>query len=196
MISRRRFVGAALLVAGVGAGGLRAAGRARYGAQRPGQTTLADSPAYAIDVNGARAEGIEVVRTWDGPLGRAQAVNRGATPVRLKEIVLFDLDTSFPLETELYGEGFQMLSQTGGTLGAPLDFSQYTDARHYRLPASEGSRACYGLLSLTPAAEDTWLLAFTSCARFAGRFDVRASVVRAVLETDGLELASKRCLSP
>ena len=191
MISRRRFVGAALLVAGVGAGGLRAAGRARYGAQRPGQTTLADSPAYAIDVNGARAEGIEVVRTWDGPLGRAQAVNRGATPVRLKAIVLFELDTSFPLDTELYGEGFQMLSQTGGTLGAPLDFSQYTDARHYRLPATEGSRACYGLLSLTPPAEDTWLLAFTSCARFAGRFDVRASVVRAVLETDGLELASK-----
>jgi alpha-galactosidase len=200
MISRRRFFAAAVLMAGGGGGARRLRGkgastgssnRAWNRAHPLTPATLATRPAYAVDVNGARAGGIEIIRTWDGSLGYAQAVNRGATPVRLKEIVLFDVDTELPLDTELYGEGFQMLSQTGGTLGAPLDFSQYTDARHYRLPASEGARACYGLLSLTRPAENTCILAFTSCARFAGRFDVRGSVVRAALETDGLELAAK-----
>ena len=51
--------------------------------------------------------------------------------------VLIDVDLSMPESTALYGEGFQMLTQTGGTLGAPIDFSQYTDAKHYRIPASE-----------------------------------------------------------
>src|SRR5262249_6597301 len=91
--------------------------------------------------------------------------------------------------TGLYGEGFQMLSQTGGTLGSPLDYSQYTDAKHYRLRASEGSRACYGLLTLTPPGEPASVVAFTSCAKFAGRFDINGSRIRAVLEAEGLELA-------
>ena len=64
-----------------------------------------------------------------------------------------------------------MLTQTGGTLGAPVDYSQYTDAKHYRIPEADGARAFYGLMTLTPPdGEDTTLLAFTSCARFSGRF--------------------------
>ncbi len=199
MISRRRFVGTAMLmaVAGGRAGeaqtvrGRTGTGRLSQGRNAAGAlnaAALAGTPAYAVSVDGGRVDAVEVVRTWDGPLCRAQAVNRGSSPVRLKEIVLFEIDTAFPRDTELYGEGFQMLSQTGGTLGSPLDFSQYTDAKHYRLPAGEGARACYGLMTLTPPAGDTSVLAFTSCGRFAGRFDLRGSTVRAALESDGLEL--------
>ena len=43
-----------------------------------------------------------------------------------------------PATTRLYGEGFQMLSQTGGTLGQPADLGNYTDAKHYKLPAPGG----------------------------------------------------------
>ena len=60
-----------------------------------------------------------------------------------------------------------MLTQTGGTLGAPLDLSQYTDAKHYRIPTSEGARAYYGLLTLTPPDGDTTQFALTSCASSA-----------------------------
>src|SRR5678816_380793 len=76
------------------------------------------------------------------------------------------------IRDRLYGEGFQMLSQTAGTLGAPVDLSQYTDAKHYRIPTSEGARAFYGLLTLTPPEGDTTLCAFTSCAKFSGRFEI------------------------
>ncbi len=62
-------------------------------------------------------------------------MNQGREPVRIKEIVLFDLNCRSRVNTKLYGEGFQMLSQTGGTLGQPADLGNYTDAKHYKLPA-------------------------------------------------------------
>ena len=63
-----------------------------------------------------------------------------------------------------------MLTQTGGTLGAPVDFSQYTDAKHYRIPTSDGSRALLRAADADAARRGHALFAFTSCARFSGRF--------------------------
>ena len=85
--------------------------------------------------------------------------------MRIKEVVLVDVELALPPATALYGEGFQMLTQTGGTLGAPADFSQYTDAKHYRIPASEGARAYYGLLTLTPPERQTHAAARSRRAR-------------------------------
>jgi alpha-galactosidase len=142
--------------------------------QRLNRPAVVQSPGEVIASDGSRADRIELMRDWSGPLGRSRVVNRGRAAVRIKEIVLFKVDLTLSPATALYGEGFQMLTQTGGTLGAPTDLSQYTDAKHYRIPASEGARVYYGLLTLTPPGGDTSLFAFTSCARFSGRFEVRA----------------------
>jgi hypothetical protein len=40
-----------------------------------------------------------------------RVVNKSGAPVRVKEVVLFDVDVKLPPETGLYGEGFQMLTQ-------------------------------------------------------------------------------------
>jgi alpha-galactosidase len=101
---------------------------------------------------------------------------------------LFDVELSMPSATALYGEGFQMLTQTGGTLGEPLDFSQYTDAKHYRIPEPDGARVFYGLVTLTPPGQDTSLVAFTSCNRFSGKIVVRGSSLRAVIDAEGVAL--------
>jgi alpha-galactosidase len=206
MISRREFLGAVTMMT-EGARSLRPSRlpghsslkshRAEAGPLRSNvgrgfdRATLENAPAYAVDVTGVRRADVEIRRSWSGSVCRTEVVHRGTTPARLKEIVLFDLDTGLPADTGLYGEGFQMLSQTGGTLGSPLDFSQYTDANHYRLPVADGSRACYGLLTVRPPADDVRVIAFTSCARFAGRFELRGSRLRALLEADGIELAPK-----
>src|SRR5882762_10303724 len=137
MISRREFVEAVTALAIVPA---RSHARARR----------ADAPGRALRMDGTDAESVELVRDCDGSFCRVSVVNRGSTPVRLKEVVLFDFSIPLPSQTALYGEGFQMLSQTGGTLAQPVDFSQYTDASHYKMRASPGSRAYYGLLTLTP----------------------------------------------
>jgi len=178
MISRREFFEAAAALAIL-------PGRLRAGAQR------VEAQGRAVGLNGTTAESVEVVRVCDGSFCRARAVNRGSSAVRLREIVLFDVPIELPPQTALYGEGFQMLSQTGGTLAQPVDLSQYTDAGHYKMSASPGSRAYYGLLTLTPPGEETRVFAFTSCERFSGRFDIGTAPRRiaAVVDTEGLELA-------
>jgi alpha-galactosidase len=145
-----------------------------------------------VGLDGAEATGVDLARDWRGPVCASRIINRTRRGIRIKEVVLFDTELALPPETALYGEGFQMLTQTGGTLGAPVDLSQYTDARHYRIPEADGARAFYGLVTLTPPGQETTLLAFTSCARFSGKFVLRGTGaphrLAAVIDTEGLEL--------
>jgi alpha-galactosidase len=109
--------------------------------------------------------------------------------MRVKEVVLFDLALPLPQETAFYGEGFQMLSQTGGTLGNPVDLGNYTDAKHYRMPLPADARSAYGMMSLSlPNGGGHHLLAFTSCRRFIGQFYLRGSSLQVVVDTEGLEI--------
>jgi alpha-galactosidase len=163
MISRRTFLGAA---AAAGAG----------------LTSSALARSRQLQTAGA---GAEIVRDWNGSLLRMRVVNRGRTAVRLRDLVVFEQSLSLPPDTALYGEGFQMLTQTAGTLARPVDLSQYTDAKHYRIPAATDARAFYGLLTLTPPDGDTRLFAFTSCARFCGYFVVQPEGSGAVADGSG-----------
>jgi alpha-galactosidase len=137
----------------------------------------------------AEALAVKLVREWDGPLCHSRLLNAGSRPVRIREVVLFDVLHGLPPETALYGEGFQMLSQTGGTLGKPTDIGDYTDVRHYKLPSPEGARVVYGLLTLAPRSGPRLLLAFTSCRRFSGELRVRPESLQVVLDAEGQELA-------
>ena len=194
MISRREFFG----VAGIGiarlkprvpvdqdgAQAFRGASHAQDGARGFGRA----NNGYVIGMDGSRSNTVALEREWNGPFCRSRIVNRGRAPVRVKEVVLLDSPITFAPETALYGEGFQMLTQTGGTLGQPLDYSQYTDVKHYRIPEPDGARVFYGLVTLTPPGGEALLLAFTSCARFSGKFVVRGSSLHAVIDCEGLSL--------
>src|SRR5215475_3510709 len=79
-------------------------------------TRLRTSPAVVVATPESTAKHIEVLRSWEGNSCRALLVNRGNEAVRVKEVVLFEVAHGFPAETHLYGESFQMLSQTAGTL--------------------------------------------------------------------------------
>ncbi|MCI0388987.1 MAG: alpha-galactosidase [Acidobacteria bacterium] len=131
---------------------------------------------------------VKLTRQWNGPLCRSQLVNRGRETVRIKEVVLFDLALSLPPSSRVYGEGFQMLSQTGGTLGQIVDAGNYTDAKHYKMPIPEGVRAFYGLMTLAPPEGSPLLLAFTSCRRFIGQFYIREYSLEVIVDTEGFEL--------
>ncbi len=81
--------------------------------------------------NSATANQVSLTLQQSGDLYRAELKNHGTSPVRIKEVVLFSLQHTFPPETELYGEGFTMQSQTTGTLAKPKSSSVYLDAVHY-----------------------------------------------------------------
>jgi len=131
---------------------------------------------------------VEVVRRWDGCLCRSKVINNGPQAVPVREVILADVRHRLPGQTSLYGEGFTMLSQTGGTLGSPVDLTSLTDRKHYRIPQPEDATTVYNLLMLTPPGECTILLAFTSCRRFVGRFYLRPESIQVAVDCEGLTL--------
>ncbi|HYZ85903.1 MAG TPA: glycoside hydrolase family 36 protein [Bryobacteraceae bacterium] len=132
---------------------------------------------------------LDVQRRWTGSLCRSRVVNRGNASTRVERVVLFDLAHRLSPETALYGESFQMLSQTAGTLGAPLNLA-YSEVKHYRIPQpADVQTVLTGLMTLSPPGSPHALLAFTSCRRFIGRFYLRPGTIQVVMETEGVELA-------
>lgn len=130
---------------------------------------------------------VRIERTWLGDLCRTRIVNTGTQGVAVNEVVLFDLKHALPDETALYGESFQMLSQTAGTLAAPVDLG-YPERAHYRIPQPEDARVLTGMMTLAPSEGDNRLLAFTSSRRFSGRFYLRPGSIQVVADTEGLTL--------
>jgi alpha-galactosidase len=147
------------------------------------------APGAVVAADGEGADSVKVERRWSGDLCRSELVNAGERPVKIKEVVLFAIPHALPPETLLYGESFQMLSQTGGTLGRPVNIGNYTDRKHYKMPQPEDATVVHGMLTLSPPEGDRILMGFTSCRRFMGRFHVRPASVEVVLDTEGLALA-------
>ena len=150
---------------------------------------LRNSPGRIVPVvpgDGAEKQ-IELARLWDGDFCRVKLVNRGQRLVRIKEIVVCETSHQLPEDTRLYGESFQMLSQTAGTLGHPLDLG-YSEVAHYRIPPPPDALAASGLLTLSAPGRPPFLLGFSSCRRFIGRFFLYKGSIQAVLDTEGLEL--------
>lgn len=131
---------------------------------------------------------LRLTRTWQGDLCRSRIVNRGKVAVRVRQITLFHIAHSLAGDTGFYGESFQMLSQTAGTLAKPVELG-YDELKHYKLPQPAGVKAASGMITLTPPGEGTMLLAFTSSRRFHGRFFVSPDAIDVVLDTENLELA-------
>ncbi|HZY86150.1 MAG TPA: hypothetical protein VFE78_15050, partial [Gemmataceae bacterium] len=146
------------------------------------------APAAVVGADGAALKDVRIVREWEGAICSSRVVNGGATPARVREVVLFEVPHDYPPETRLYGEGFTMLSQTAGTLGKPADLG-LTDRKHYRIPQPTDATTVYGLLTLSPPGGEHLALAFASCRRFVGRFHVRPKSIQAVVDTEGLTLA-------
>ncbi len=171
--------------------------RGTLGAARPGGNRLPITLARAkaapgrivpVDPKAPAWRRVKLDRRWEGGVCRARLTNPGPRPVRVREIVLFALTHDVPPETGFYGESFQMLSQTGGTVGAP-ELMGYDEVKHYRVPQAEGVRhAVTGLCTFTPPGADPIAIGFSSCRRFIGRFYLREGALEAVLDAEGLEL--------
>jgi len=160
--------------------------RAHFGPRFLAQT---ESRIVLSDGRDAESGGIRLMREWKGNVCRSRLTNEGQQARRIKEIVLFAVPQDLPPETRLYGEGFTMLSQTGGILGKPVDIGSFTDRGHYKIPQPPDALTVYSMLMTSPPEEDHTLLAFTSCHRFSGAFRLRGDSIEVVLDTENLELA-------
>ncbi len=130
---------------------------------------------------------VKIVGERKGDLYLPRLINTGKTPVHVTEVSLFRIAHDLPDATALYGESFQMLTQTAGTLGQPIDLA-YDELKHYKIPQPADAKVVTGMMTLTPPGGETMLLAFTSCHRFNGRFYLRPKSIEVVLDTEGLAI--------
>jgi len=74
----------------------------------------------AIDVEGnaLSQEKVRVRLRWQGPECHPLVTNLTRDTLRLREVVLLEYRHNLPHESLVYGESFQMLTQTVGTLAA------------------------------------------------------------------------------
>jgi alpha-galactosidase len=159
------------------------------GATVPLVTAVRANPGNQIVTAGNEsAESLKLDFRWRGNRCRPTLSNTGKSAVHVHEVRLFDLAHQLPGETPIYGEGFQMLAQTGGTLAHPTDIGAYPDRTHYRLPEPANFRTVYGMLMLSPAGGDRVLLGFTSCRKFNGKFSFNGERVQGVVETEDLAI--------
>ena len=131
---------------------------------------------------------VVVVRRWAGALCRAVLENRGDEPVRVGNIVISDFAHGLRADTPVYGEGFTMLSQTGGALGEPKDEGFFADRAHYRIPEPRGRRTVYGVMTLRPEPGGAALIGFAASRRFVGRVSFDATRISISCDGEGLVL--------
>ncbi|MFQ2788171.1 glycoside hydrolase family 36 protein [Aeromonas caviae] len=128
-------------------------------------------------------------RQWEGPLCRVRLDNTGKQSEAVHHWRLFEGDLGLAPDAAIYGEGFQMLAQTGGRWSAPEHLGRCPDASVYRITADHGYHTVHNLLLV--AQEGGWLLlAFASCQRFGGEFRLHPDGrLEIVMNTEGRTLA-------
>ena len=153
--------------------------------------TLKNSNGNLIDENNKpiKNEEIQFTRVWNGDTCQSFIQNNSGKSVKLSNIILFDLKNHYlPPASKVYGEGFQMLHQNGGTLKKRENIGNYPDITHYRIPDVNGLPTAYGLLEITVGTENHLLLGFTSCNRFIGRISYDSVQMQISLDAEGLTL--------
>jgi len=151
--------------------------------------TAFSAPRYVLTSGAAAPPGLRLEHTRDRAHFRFRLVNDSPAPVAVREVILADIAHGFSTQDAFYGEGFNMFSSTGGTVGAPIDLEKLTDENHYRLPRVEGFRTVYNYLHATSPSGVTTLIGFTSAKRFNGRFNLNAQRLQIAVMTENLTLA-------
>jgi alpha-galactosidase len=132
---------------------------------------------------------VRLDRRWDGSRCTASLANVGKQPVHVGNIILFDLSAhGLDPQTPVYGEAFQMLSQTIGSIAEPKAIG-CTDIGHYRIAAPGRRPTVYGVMAFDLGRDGHVLLGFTSCRRFIGRFSFNNRELAVSMDPEGLELA-------
>lgn len=144
------------------------------------------------DCTTATDRDVTIEKSWVNNLLSTRVVNLSDHSLRIREVVLFSGDMALAPDTPFYGEGFQMLTQYGGTLSLPYVIGAYgKDRDFFRIPETpfhENLWTVYNLMALSPSHEEHVLMAFTSCNRFSGEFRFRNSYIEVIMDTEDLEL--------
>lgn len=146
------------------------------------------SNTYILLQDGSAATEIKTQRKWKGNFCTTTVYNSSNKNVRLKEVVMFQINHIFNGKTSFYAEGFQMLSQYHGTLAGPKLVGSYDDNKHYKLPQPDGYKAVYNMLILHGNEGSELLMGFNSSFKYTGKFYLNADTIKVVMDMENVLL--------
>lgn len=132
-------------------------------------------------------EKIEIEREWNGNICKTLLRNTSDEILYPKDVILFNIPKhGLNPDSPIYGEGFQMLYQNGGTLAKRENIGNNPDNKHYKIPDLHGLPTAYGLLNVNFEEDENLLLGFTTCKRFIGRISFDSLQMLISIDAEGL----------
>ncbi len=145
---------------------------------------------YVVATSSLQSQSLWLTREWQQNSCKWRLNNSANHSIKIKEIVLFDGQLELSDDCPFYGEGFQMLAQTGGSVSQPKAIGRCPDISHYRLPCEDGFHSSYNYILLSPKPNHHLLLGFSACFRFSGTFRLSADKrLKVTLDCENLSLA-------
>ena len=152
---------------------------------------LKKSKTYCEDIaeNSITGKSLQITRVWQNNVCHSSITNNGSQTINVNNIVLFEIDGSvLDSSNQIYGEGFQMLSQLAGTLGHPQNIGGYADETHYKITGPHHMPTAYGMFNLTLPGGQYFLLGFSTCEKFIGRISFSAQKIMVSIDAENLKL--------
>ena len=139
-------------------------------------------------VNSLNDKGLRLNATWDGKVCKFSVSNISNEDISLGDITLLRANMPFSKDTKVYGEGFNMLSQYGGTIENCHLIASFSDYDHYKLPKPDGINQVYNLALFYPENEETYLVGFCSCFRFTGCIRFNEKVIEIAINCENITI--------
>lgn len=139
-------------------------------------------------------ENLNVKLTSLGKEYDVSAENKSGESVKIDELVVYSEKHGYAPSQRIYGEGFQMLCQSTGTVEKSYCFTMQSDEGHYKLPAREGFNTVYNLLAVQKSGSVCDMYAFTSCSRFKGKIYFNNETIEMVLDLEGMTIAPNKTI--
>ncbi|GAA5217622.1 alpha-galactosidase [Corallincola platygyrae] len=149
-------------------------------------SSLVSAPGYVTSPDSAESD-FHLLRPWHDNEMRAEITNIAHAPARVSTVTLYDWRCAFSEEARIYGEGFQMLSQTGGWLNNAEPIGRCDDGEVYRLYDRQAETRVYSMLLVEDAGQ-FHLLGFDSSSHFSGYFVIAGDRIKVCLDLENITL--------
>lgn len=145
---------------------------------------LKNRPSRIVVTGKEDTDALKLTREYCGTCIRFQIENTGKKAIPIKEICLLEGKVTLLPETRFYAEGYNKLSQYGGTIGNPESIGNYTDKDHYRLPTTDQMFTAYNMLLIYEGDGICDLIGFASCRRFSNEIRFAPGNMAVVVDTE------------
>ncbi len=134
--------------------------------------------------------GLVLDASWNGNVCSFSVTNISDKEQRLGDIILLTANMPFSADTRFYGEGYNMLSQYGGTISDFKLLGSFSDYDHYKFKRPDGINQVYNMAIFFPENELPLLVGFSSCHRFNGWIRFNEKTIQLVLNGENIKIGA------